>query len=222
MPMKKAIVYENRQEAGMILASHLTPHITRETVILSLPRGGTIVAGEITQLFDLPHGLIIVRKIGAPFDPEIAIGAVTPDGQFIANERYIEALAIPQDYIENQKALEYQEIQRRLSLFQQNSVFPEIQGKSLIVVDDGIATGYTMEAALRWLKTYHPKEICLAAPVGSREALNRLRHWTDLMICPYIPDPFTAVGHYYRTFEPVSDTAVQSALATSMHTTKSR
>lgn len=221
MAMNETILYENRQEAGMILASHLTPHITGDSVILSLPRGGTIVAGEIAQLFDLPHGLIIVRKIGAPFDPEIAIGAVTPDGQFIANDKYIEALAIPQDYIEKQIALEYREIRRRLSLFQQNDTLPELRGKSLIVIDDGIATGYTMEAALRWLKTFNPHQICLAVPVGSREALNRLSFWADHIICPYIPDYFTAVGHYYHDFEPVSDAAVQAILS-SVHSTKSR
>lgn len=220
--MNETIIYENRQEAGIILASHLSPHLTRDSVILSLPRGGTIVAGEIAQIFPLPHGLIMVRKVGAPFDPEIAIGAVTPDGQFIANERYIDALAIPPDYIEKQIAFEYQEIQRRLSLFQQNSAPPELKGKNLIVVDDGIATGYSMEAALLWLKTFNPGEVCLAAPVASRSALNRLSNRADHLICPYVPDYFTAVSHYYQTFEPVPDIDVQSALDTSIQTDKNR
>lgn len=210
--MRDGAYYRNRQDAGKRLASFFNFTIEPPVLALSLPRGGTIVAAAIVESLMIDHRLIMVRKIGSPYDPEIAIGAITMDGQFIPNTRYIEALSVSHDYIETQCKLEQKELLRRLSLFTAETTLPDLSGTTVIVVDDGIATGYTIETALRWLQSYGPKKIILTVPVAAADAVSRLAPLTDLIVCPLLIHQFTAVENYYDDFSQISDNEVKHAL----------
>jgi predicted phosphoribosyltransferase len=206
------IGYKERIEAGKVLAKILGNMVSDRVVVLSLPRGGTIVGQEIASELSAPHDLIICRKVGSPFDPEIAIGALAQDGTFLRDEKVIEALAINQDYIEGQCRIELREIERRKKELRTNRDYPELSGKDIILVDDGIATGFTMESAILSIQRNQDAKIILAVPVGPRLELNRLALKVDQLICPLFIDQFRAVGDYYADFHQVSDEEVREAL----------
>jgi putative phosphoribosyl transferase len=205
-------VYRNRQEAGKILGERLTGLVTGPSVVFSLPRGGTMVGGEVAAVLGAEHDLIVSRKIGSPFNPEAAIGALTQDGMLLKNMSMIEALKVSPRYMEEQCRIELIEIERRLTQLRGEKPFPEVKGKTAIIVDDGIATGFTMEAAIIFIKTKQPRLILVAIPVSPIEEIERLSKLVDAVVCPVTPEPFRAVGNHYEDFHQISDHEVRETL----------
>ncbi|HBC92770.1 MAG TPA: phosphoribosyltransferase, partial [Pelotomaculum sp.] len=156
--------------------------------------------------------LIIPRKIGAPHNPEVAIGAVTQDGATIFDQRLMELLGISRGELEDRAAYELNEIRRRMALYGAGRNIGKSGGRQLIVVDDGVATGYTMQAALRSARSYGPKELVLAIPVAPRDTLELLGKEVDRAVCLMVPDDFYAVGQFYESFEQTEDEEVMEIM----------
>jgi predicted phosphoribosyltransferase len=203
---------QNRQDAGQKLAPLLKEYRSERPIVLGIPRGGVIVAAEIAQTLGAPLDVLIVRKIGAPTNEEVAIGAVMPDGSVVLDEGLISKWRIPQEYIQKAAANQAEEIQRRQQLYRRPGHTPELTEKTVILVDDGIATGYTMEAAVRGLRKYKPKAIVIAVAVAPREVIARLQQVADAVVCLDTPEPFFAVGQFYKEFDQTSDEQVIDTL----------
>ena len=208
--MSKGYLYPDRRAAGKKLAENIKPEINGNAIVLSLPRGGAVVGNEVAKLLNAEHDLVISRKIGAPYNPEVAIAAVNQNGELFKNEAVIEALAVTDGYLESQTKLQLDEIKRQLREFRGEKPFPNLFQKTVILVDDGLATGFTMEAAVEFVRSFKPSRIIVAVPVGSSEAIAKLTPQVDLVVCPLIPDKFWAVGQFYREFLQVSDAEVKS------------
>ena len=201
----------DRSDAGKKLAQALMSFKGQPAVVYGLPRGGVVLGAEVARALDAPLDLILVRKIGHPRFPEYAIGAVTDDGALKLNAE--EAQTLNPTWIENIATQELREARRRRVLYLGDSPPRSVEGKVAIVVDDGLATGLTMEAAVGQLRKRHPKKIVIAVPVAAEETVERLRDTVDELVTLYIPPgEFGAVGAFYRNFEQVSDEDVVSLL----------
>ncbi len=187
-------IFKDRQSAGKILANRLKN--TKAELVLGIPRGGVVVAKEVAEAINLPLDVVITRKIGAPNQPELALGAVDPDGEVVG----VENLKLKIDD-------EMQEIKRREELYRQGRGRLEVQDRIVILVDDGMATGATTLAAVRYLKR-HGAKVILAVPVAPQEAVDKIRSEVDEAIFLEIPEYFQAVGQFYQSFDPVSDEEV--------------
>lgn len=203
---------QNRQDAGQKLAPLLKKYRSERPIVLGIPRGGVIVAAEVAQKLDAPLDVLIVRKIGAPTNEEVAIGAVMPDGSVVLDEELIKKWRISEEYIQKAAANQAVEIQRRQQLYRRPGHTLELTEKTVILVDDGIATGYTMEAAVRGLRKYSPKAIVIAVAVAPREVIARLQQVADAVVCLDTPEPFFAVGQFYKEFDQTSDEEVIDTL----------
>ena len=199
------MLFKNRFDAGELLSQHLKLDHDKEIIMLLVPRGGVEVGLPSIKHFQFEWDLIITRKIGAPHHKEIAIGAVTVDGQYLLYEEYIEHLHVPTGYIEQEIEKELREIKRRLITYRGHDSFPNVQHKVVILVDDGIATGFTLLAAIKSIKAHQPKKLILAVPVGPTETIEALRQFVDEIICLHSIDHFTSVGAYYETFPQVTE-----------------
>ena len=162
-----------------------------------MPRGGLAIAYDTIKKFGFKWDLIIPRKIGAPHNKEFAIGAVSVDGSYFINDDYVEMLGISQDYIEKEVSEQINEIKRRMQEYRGVDTFPEVKDKTVIIIDDGIATGFTILAVIKAVKKQGAKKIVLAIPVGPRETIEEFKELVDEVICLYIPEEFYAVGSYY-------------------------
>lgn len=201
--------YINRREAAKILTEEIKPIVNNHTVVLSLPKGGVVIGAEVAKALKVEHDLVICRKIGAPYNPEVAIGALTQDGRLLKDDSVIHALEVTKGYIESQIKKELKEIRRQLREYRNDKSFPNLTNKTAILIDDGLATGFTMEAALKFVKTHSPSRMIVAVPVGSTGAIRKISQIADEVICPLIPKSFWAVGQFYREFDPVSDGEVK-------------
>ncbi|TEB17833.1 putative phosphoribosyl transferase [Pelotomaculum sp. FP] len=206
------MIFRNRAEAGRQLAEKLAGFIERDALVLAVPRGGVVIAAEIVRMLNLNIDLIIPRKIGAPHNPEVAIGAVTQDGTTLFEPRLIELLGISRGELEDRVAYELEEIRRRMTLYGAGRNIGKSGGRQLIVVDDGVATGYTMQAALRSARSYGPKELVLAIPVAPRDTLELLEKEVDRTVCLMVPEDFYAVGQFYENFEQTEDEEVMEIM----------
>lgn len=202
------MIFQDRADAGRQLAEELAGIVERDGLVLAIPRGGVIIAAEVARLLNLSMDLIIPRKIGSPNNPEVAIGAVTQDGTTLLNHRLIEMLGISRVELEEMVSYELDEIRRRMTLYGAGWNIEKSSGRQLIVVDDGVATGYTMQAALRSARGYAPKELVLAIPVAPRDTLELLEKEVDRTICLTVPEEFYAVGQFYEVFEQTEDEEV--------------
>lgn len=202
--------FRDRLEAGRELAHHLIGLRSRKPVVLALPRGGVPVAYEIARALRAPLDILLVRKIGAPQQPEFALGAVvdsTPP-QIVLNREAVEELSIPPDYLEEETRREVGELERRRAAYLGGRRPVDVRGRVVILVDDGIATGSTVLAALRGLAGAAPAALILAVPVAPRDVIEQLRSEADQIVCPLMPDPFYAVGAYYDDFSQTTDREV--------------
>lgn len=209
-------MFRDRQDAGNQLAAMLLHFKDQhpQPVVVGLPRGGVVVAAQIARALDAPLDVQVVRKLGAPQQPELAIGAVA-DGEhpaYVLNDDLIEALGIDESYLQAEIERELQEVQRREARFRQGRDAAPVTGQTVIVVDDGIATGATVRAALIALRQRQPAWLILAVPVAPPEALRALQDQVDQIVCPLTPSDFLAVGRFYADFEQVTDEQVIALL----------
>lgn len=181
-------------------------------MVLALPRGGVPVGVEISRALDAPLDVIVARKLGAPGQPELAIGAIAPGDVRLVNERVVEWLGIPEDWIERTAEIELAELERRMQRFRGERSAPEIRDRSVILVDDGIATGMTARAAIRAIRAEEPRRIVLAVPVCARETAGKLSQEVDELVCLEIPDDLWAIGLWYRDFHQIPDDEVVELL----------
>ena len=206
--------FANRREAGRILAHNLMKFRKDHPLVLALPRGGVPVAFEVADRLDADLDLLLVRKIGAPHHPEYGIGAVVDGGsaQIIINREIVDQLAVPSGYIHNEAHRQLREIERRRKEYLGERKPISLTHRTIIVVDDGIATGNTVRAALRAIGQKNPAKLVLAVPVGARDSIVSLQRECDEIICLAMPDPFFAVGAHYANFEQTSDDEVRQLL----------
>jgi putative phosphoribosyl transferase len=208
---------ENRADAGRQLAKALGGYKDQQPVVLALPRGGVAVAAEIADALNAPLDLILVRKIGAPMQPELALGAVV-DGQdpwIVRNDDVIDALGVSEATFDTICRRELAEVERRRTRYQVDRVPVDVAGRAAIVVDDGIATGASMRAALRATRQRQPKTLVLAVPVAAPDALDELRAEADEIVCLLSEEPFGAIGLFYEDFHQMTDSEVTDILARS-------
>jgi len=205
--------YRDRSEAGQALARHLAPHVHEDTLVLALPRGGVPVAAEITRAFDLPLDVFLVRKIGHPSNPELAIGAIASGGVQLLDDSLIAAEQIPEDVVAAIIARESAELLRRETLYRGERPPPDLTQRRVVLVDDGLATGYSLRVAVLALQRVSPPHLTIAIPVGAPEACVTLAAAVDELICPVQPEPFHAVGLWYDHFPAVGDDQVRAILA---------
>lgn len=207
--------FADRAEAGRALARRLAA-MPREgrVVVLALPRGGVPIGAEVARALDAPLDLLVVRKIGAPWQPELAVAAIV-DGvppDIVIDEETSAMSGLDRDYIETQARLELQEIERRRSVYLAGRAPVPVEGATVIVVDDGIATGTTVRAALKALRRRHPARLVLAVPVAPSDTLAELSKEVDEIVCLEQPYPFQAIGLHYVDFHQVGDDEVLAAL----------
>lgn len=202
--------FADRQEAGQTLVKVLHPMLDETPVILALPRGGVPVAYEIAEAFQAPLDLIMVRKIGAPRHKEFAIGAVVdgPSPHTVVDEDALAYFNPPSDWFEEEKARQLKEIERRREAYCAGRTPVSVDGRVVVVVDDGVATGNTARVALMALAESGLRRPIFAAPVGAADSLARLRPLVDELACPFAPTNFRSVGQYYRNFDQTTDEEV--------------
>jgi putative phosphoribosyl transferase len=177
-------------------------------LVLAIPRGGVVVGYEIAQTLHLPLDVIIPHKLGAPYNAELAIGAITEDGSTVLDDNLITDLGVSQDYITKESERQKKEIERRLMLYRQNQPNLYLKGKDVIVVDDGIATGSTMKAALLSVKNKGARSITVAIPVGPPSTIKELEKRANRVVCLYLPEYFQAIGQFYDDFSQTTDDEV--------------
>jgi putative phosphoribosyl transferase len=204
--------YADRADAGRALAACLGKYKSHDVLVLGIPRGGVPVAAEVARALHADLDVIVARKLGAPGQPELAIGAVTSNGGRFFNDEAIEALGVTDEYLEHIAAVEMDEAHRRERMFRNGREPERIQGRVVIIVDDGLATGATMRASVRSVRKRNPARLVVAVPVGSREACADLRKESDEVVCPYEPAVFLAVGLHYERFYPTPDDEVTAIL----------
>ncbi len=209
-------VYANRAAAGRLLAQRLMAYAGSDVVVLGIPRGGLPVAQEVARALSAPLDVIVARKLGAPGQPELGIGAVVDGDQprAIFNQDIIEHLGVSDEYIEAEIARQLKEVSRRETAYRGGRPQTPLAGKTVILIDDGIATGSSVRAALRGARRRKPRRLILAVPVAPAETIETLRSEADEIVCLETPDDFFAVGQFYRDFHQVSDDEVKSILET--------
>ena len=202
--------FENRAEAGRQLAAKLTEYKDRrDVVILALPRGGVPVGFEVAKALNAPLDVFIVRKLGVPGQEELAFGAIASGGATVFNEALVRALRLPPALLERVIEKERKELERREKLYRPGKAAPDLNGKTVIIVDDGLATGATMRAAAAAIRTLKPLQIVVAVPVAANDTCRDLKAKTDaLCVCVMTPEPFYGVRMWYRDFEQTTDEEV--------------
>ncbi len=209
-------ILRDREDAGKRLAGALAHYAGRaDTLVLALPRGGVPVAYEIARILDLPLDVLLVRKLGVPGHEELAMGAIAWDHIRVLNEDIVESLHIPDEAIEDAVAREQAVLQQRNTLYRNDRPPPPVKGKKVIVVDDGLATGATMKAAVAALRQAGAGFIVVAVPVGAASTRNELADLADEVVCLATPQPFYGVGQWYADFSQTSDTIVLDLMARS-------
>ena len=204
--------FRDRLDAGQQLARRLEPYRKARPVVFAIPRGGVPVGAEIARYLDAELDVLVARKLGAPLHAELAIGAVTADGERFLNRDIISQLQVDEAYLEQITKEQREEARQREQRFRGGRPPVDVKGRTALLVDDGLATGATMRAAARSLRKREPGRLVVAVPVGSREACAALREDADEVVCLAQPDPFYAIGLHYRRFEQVEDAEVISLL----------
>lgn len=204
--------FADRRDAGRRLAERLLPLAPEEPVVVALPRGGVPIAHEVALALGAPLDILAVRKLGAPHNPEYGIGAVAEDGTRVIDPEAIAVLGIDSGTLEAIVAREVKELRRRVALYRNGRAPIELRDRTVIVVDDGVATGVTDAAALLAVRRRGPRRLVLAVPVCAPDSARRLREYADEVVCLHAPAPFYGVGQWYRDFSQVSDDEVVAVL----------
>ena len=210
---RRAMVFQDRADAGRQLAARLSSLSGPETVVLGIPRGGVVVAAEVARVLGAQLDVVVARKLRAPGAPELAIGAVTADGICWTNERILRDLEVSERYLETERAAQARQAAEREQRLRRGGEHLPLAGRAAIVVDDGLATGATMRAAVASVRERRPSRLVVAVPVGSPEACAALREQADELICLHEPFDFAAVGEFYVDFASTQDEEVDELLA---------
>lgn len=210
---RHSALFADRKEAGKMLAASLTEYRGQNALVLGIPRGGVPLAAEVAEVIEGELDVLVARKLGAPGSPELAIGAVTSNGGRYLNDRLIEEIGVSNDYLQWITAAEMDEAHRRETRFREDRPAPKIEGRTVIVVDDGLATGATMRASVRSVHKSAPARLIVAVPVGSRGACESLEAEADEVLCPHQPEAFFGIGEFYENFEPTEDDEVRRILS---------
>lgn len=206
--------FRDREQAGRVLASRLGGYAGKpDVIVLGLPRGGVPVAAEVARALGVPLDAFLVRKLGVPGHEELAMGAIAEGDVEVLNDEVVEAYLIPPALIEAVARRERREIARRQRLYRGDKPPLDVSGKTVLLVDDGLATGSTMRAAIEALHRRHPARLVVAVPVGSPDVCAEIGRRVDEMICEAMPEPFWAVGQWYEDFSPTTDEEVRELLA---------
>ncbi len=209
---EKVMVFDDRRDAGIRLAEALLAYAEKNTLVLALPRGGVVVAFEVAVALRAPLDVIVARKIGAPGQPELGIGAIAPGEVLIYDEFLVRYLGISSKELERLAQAETVEMERRLKHYRGDRPYPTFEGRTVILVDDGLATGVTARAAIRAIRKQKPQRLILAVPVCASETANKIRNEVDDFLCLHTPSDFRAVGLWYRNFDQTSDEEVVELL----------
>ena len=209
-------LFRNRSEAGRLLASHLSEFEHRsDVIVLALPKGGVPVAAEVASALAAPLDVMVVRKIGVPWNPEFAVGAIASGGMMVLDTEWMKEFSLTRDSLAAIIQAEQKELARRVRLYRGERPFPDLEGQVVILVDDGLATGSTMRAAVMALRSRAPSLVVVAVPVASRSAIVMLDQVVDRVVSLATPEPFYSVGTWYENFDQTTDEEVLSLLGRS-------
>lgn len=212
------MVFHDRHDAGRQLAERLMQYAARpDALVLALPRGGLPVAAEVSAALHLPLDLLLVRKLGLPGNEELAVGAVTAGGEPIFNQELIDMLGVNRSEIDAVLARERQELRRREALYRDDAPPPWLQGQTVLLVDDGLATGATMRSAIRAVRGQNAARVVMAVPVAAESACAALSLEADECVCLSTPEPFQAVSVWYEYFPQVTDDEVRNIYSLARH-----
>lgn len=215
------MIFQDRCDAGRQLAERLASLKDQADItVLGIPRGGVLVAAEVARALNAPLGVFLAHKLGAPFNPELAIGAVTGNGEILLDEDLVSELRLSPTDIAREAERQRKEIERRMTLYQQGRPPLDVKNKTVILVDDGVATGSTVLASLRALRRQQPARLILAIPVGPADTLQKLGRECDQVVVLDAPVIFLAVGNFYQRFEQTSDEKVIQLLNAQAKTQK--
>ena len=204
--------FQDRAEAGRLLGAELaSSEHGANTIVMALPRGGVPVAAEVAEALQAPLDVVVVRKLGVPWEPELAMGAIA-GGTRVLDHQLIGDLGISGKEVEAVIARETREMERREKLYRGDLPPPDLRGRTIVLVDDGLATGSTMVAAARYARSSYPRKLIIAAPVSSPQACRRLQQEADQCVCLAVREPFFAVGQWYSDFQQVTDQEVREIL----------
>lgn len=206
-------MFKDRYDAGIQLASKLGKYKENpDVIVFAIPRGGVIVAEVICDKLSLPMDIVVTRKIGAPFNEELAIGAVGPTSGKTLNHQAIKMLGVSKEYIEKETLRKTEEVRTRLNKYRGSDKYNSLSGKKVLLVDDGIATGFTVIAAIKFLRELNPEKLILVTPVVAPDTLTEIKQQVDEVVYIISREPFHAVGQFYGRFPQISDSEVLRAL----------
>lgn len=206
-------MFEDRLDAGKKLAEKLKDFRDKNIIILAIPRGGVVVGSQVAQSLNAPLDVIIARKLGYTYQPELGIGAISENGAIFLDKENIEELDVSDEELERIKNKEEEELRRRIQIYRKGRSLPKLKGKTVILVDDGLATGVSAKAAISTIKKEGAEKITLAIPVCSTQTAKEIREKVDSLICVLSTNHLQAVGEYYKNFEQVSDEKVLEILS---------
>ena len=204
--------FKDRQEAGKELARALVDFRGKDVMVLGMPRGGVVVAREVAEALGAQLDIVVTRKIGAPGEPEFALGAVTQEGDVIVDGRAAESVGATTEYLQKEAQRKKLEVKERMRSLRGNVPYPSLEGRIVIIVDDGMATGNSMRAAVQSVKKRGPREVVVAVPVAPQEAVTELSREGTKVVCLEQPRFFFAIGEFYKDFEQVEDSEVRELL----------
>jgi putative phosphoribosyl transferase len=206
------LLFYDRTDAGRRLAKLLKRRIQGPCIVLAIPRGGVVVGYEVAKELGCPLDVVISRKVGAPAQPELAVGAVAEDGAVFVDEEIAVLVGVSRDYVERRAREELREVRRRAEEYRGGREMPDLSGKTVILVDDGLATGLTMMAAVHMARNKGAEKVVVAVPVSPPETVAKLRRHADEVICLETPTNFYAIGQFYDRFDQLTDEETNSIL----------